>query len=499
MKNKGIITMLCAILILAGFSAGMTQARDNGTFAIQDIEGQREYLNVFPIEGVMADATHGMIFQIVDGEASCRYLPYPSEVINTLFQAERAGIQGWEKYSYHEFGFDTPYTVSAPSADATVEEFDGIHPDVMERLEWIYGNREIKSGDSAVTDQIDIYMIYDTWDEPQGSFRMWSGMTMADKEYYYTRAYESDDKSSGMWFDYESYSEEGLTAYCYNIGGRYYAIAASNENCRGETRLFSFAAEDSYKNTDRDWDTNPPMYSDAEYGDVQILQRFPVDATNRIMGMVAAGDQHMGIFRVAGDELYFELYDLQGKLVDSILLAQGKSSSFDEITSRCVIWADGDVSLLYEAYRITEQEGESLVMEQNVIGMLQLNEEGLKHFMLSGDGGMLSVCKNNLILIAGPDFYDDMESFPYQNYQEFYLTVTNAETQKVLYRGKLETDMKEDYLKLVSEYDIAKSRGYLQEGKNQEINVYSGDVYKRIRQIQAIAIIDGRRESRWLR
>lgn len=495
MKNKVLLTLVLSILTFAVFLGGMSHLKNNGTFYLKDLEGQREYLNLFPIEGVAGDGTQGITFRLENGELSTKFYPFGSEQIRNLLFAEREGITGLNRYNYDYYsqGFRDEvscFTDSAPSEDANIQHKDCIHEDAVEKGYYEYG--EFTKGETILADKIDVYL--DIWRiDTAGEARVRTGMTLQDKEYYYTRGYEDNRQYTS---DYSSFYDTELQTFCVKIGDAFYAIVASNSACQGETALYR--VKETGLITDNEPLDEDKLYQQDEYGETEILHTFPVDENNRILGMLGVSNTSLGIFRIENENLYLEVYDIQGNLIDQSLISKELGTTVDQIETGVINWNDGDTSIYFKMYHVTIQEDNSQVWDCIEDGLYQVDKNGLKRLIGYEDshGKLLLTCKNNLILDVSMAFNEEMK-IPHNYNYEVYLSVINGDTGKVLYRGKFETDYEEDMFKNVSIFNIAKKAPYLDEAMKEQY--IDGMIEERQRQISDIVPINGKGQSIWLK
>ncbi|WMI80759.1 hypothetical protein [Anaerotignum sp. MB30-C6] len=496
MKNKIVWIMAVSILIFAGFMGTMSRLKDNGIFYLKDIEGQREYLELFPVEGVTGDGSHGFIFQLDEGQLSTKHYPFGTEQINTILFAEREGIRGLKKYNYDYYNQDflkRPLVSvdSAPSKDATLQHTDVIHEEVLRNEN--FRNEEFSGGETVIADKVDIYL--DMWGRSgNGHARVRTGMTLQEEEYYYTRGdYEETD--SYFFQSYFSYNDMQVEASSIKLGDTYYCIAIPNRECQGETSLFRIKEEGLQVHQEEY--SEKGLYEQREYGDADILCTFPVDEDNRVLGMFAVGESSLGIFRVEGERVFFEIYDTEGKLIVRELVSQEHGSKISEVEADVVAWDGKDVSIYFRMYQVFEQEGTE-IWEGTIFGLYQVDEKGLKRLNYDGQdsGKLLMVCRNNLILDVSM-VHDEELNVPYYYGYQVHLSVMNGDTGKVLYKGKIQTDYAEDLYKLFSPHNIAVNAPYLEESMP---NYYVGDIIvQRQRQISNILPINGKVENIWFR
>ncbi len=494
MKNKVIWTMALSILIFCVFLGVMSRCKDNGIFYLKDLEGQREYLNLFPIEGVAGDGTHGITFRLEEGELSSKFYPIDVEQIKTLFFAEREGIKGYKKYNYDYYNQDFYRDVfistdAAPSKDANLQHKDSIHEAALEEM--AFNNEKFIGGETVLADKVDVYLNLLEVDGGR-EIRVRSGMTLQDKMYYFTRGDYSDGTGS---YHQSFFYDMQIDGTCIELEGAYYCMALPNKECRGETTLFRMKKESMIETL------VPPheeLYQQKEYGKADALCAFPVDEDNRVLQLFAVGEHALGIFRIQGESLIFEAYDTEGKMIAQNVITKELGRKVDQIETNVVAWNENDASIYFTSYQVVKQEDDTEVWEGVVDGMFQFDEKGLKRMdCCSQEGGkLLSVCKNNLILDVSM-VSDEETQLPYYYGYQVYLTVINGDTGKTLYRGRFETDYDEDIYKVFSPYNISKGAPYLEEA----MKTYYDDILvtQRQRQIMEILPINGKVDNIWWR
>lgn len=497
MKNKVMWAFALCILIFSVFLGVMHRLQDNGIFYLSDLEGQREYLNLFPIEGIAGDGTQGISFRLEDGELTTKFYPFDTEQIKSIIFAERKGYTGIKKYSYNYYKQENYYdfsrsgnvyatTDSAPSKDANMQHKDNFHEELLE--DYDLQNAKFVGGETVIADKIDVYLSF--FDADNGRWaRVPTGMTLQDKPYYYTRGDYAETNSS---FTHSSFNDIQINTICIKLGDSYYSMAIPNEECRGKTTLYRVNKEEMVKTPDR-----AELYDQREYGEAKALCAFPVDEDNHVLGMFKVGEKSIGIFRTQKESLFFELYNTEGALVAQDLLTNELGRKVDQAEADVVSWNEQDASIYFRTYEIVKQKDDSEVWETVVNGMYQFDEKGLKRMNCYGEGGrLLSVCRNNLIFDVSM-VNDEKMKLPYYYGYQVYLTVMNGDTEKVLYRGMLETDYDEDIYKMFSVYDISKSAPYLEEAMK---NYYGNSVItQRQRQIMEVLPINGKVENSWWR
>lgn len=498
MKNKMIWAIALSILTFTVFMGTMSQLQDNGIFSLKDIEGQREYLNLFPIEGVAGDGTQGMIFRLEDGEISTKFYPFSEDQVQNMFLAQREGITGIKKYSYddynwssynQDFGEDVyADTDSAPSKDAKMQHMDSIHEAVFEDGD--LNATDFIGGETAFADKVDVYLQLWEIDGPHQA-RVRTGMTLQDKTYYYTRGYYPEGTGS---YGQSSFGEIQIEACCLKLGDAYYCMAIPNGECQGETSLFRIKKEGMSASSLLD---DEELYQRKEYGKAEVVHSFPVDQENRVLRMFAIGDDSIGIFRIEKENLFFEIYNTEGNMTAQDVLTKELDREIDQIEVEVTTWGEGDASVCFKMYDVVEQDDNSEAWENVVNGLYQIDDKGLKRMNAYVESAkLLSVCRNNLILDVSIE-YDEKIRIPYYGGYQVYLTVMNGDTGKVLYHGRFETDYEDDIYKLFSRYNIAKKAPFLEEAMK---SYYTGDIIgQRQREIFDVVPINGKVEGIWWR
>ncbi|MCQ4937065.1 MULTISPECIES: hypothetical protein [Anaerotignum] len=498
MKNKVIWAVALPILIFTVFFGVMHGLQKKGIFYLSDLEGQREYLTLFPLEGIAGDGTQGISFRLEDGELTTKFYPFDTEQIKNIVFAERRGLTGFEKYSYNYYKQENYYdfsrsgnvfssTDSAPSKDAKIQHKDSFNEELLEDFD--LQNAEFVGGETVIADKIDVYLSF--FDVDNGRWaRVPTGMTLQDKPYYYTRG---DYAETNSFFTHSAFNDAQINAICIKLGDAYFSMAIPSKECQGKTTLYRVNKEDLVKTPDEG-----KIYDQKEYGKATALCAFPVGEDNHILGMFKVGEQSIGIFRTQKDSLFFELYNTEGTLVAQDLLTNELGKRVDQAEADVVSWNERDASIYFRTYEIVKQKDGSEAWETVVNGMYQFDEKGLKRMNCYGDGGrLLSVCRNNLIFDVSMVNDEEKLKLPYYYGYQVYLTVMNGDTEKVLYRGQLVTDYDEDIYKMFSIYDIAKSAPYLEEAMKN----YYGDsiITQRQRQIMEVIPINGKVENSWWR
>lgn len=97
-RNRVLEAILCAALAVVVFWGYMFAAKDNGVFALEDIEGDRTALNAFAFEGLAGD-DNGQIYYIwQNGELKTKYYAATNDEMRYIIRQERDGSKGISRY-----------------------------------------------------------------------------------------------------------------------------------------------------------------------------------------------------------------------------------------------------------------------------------------------------------------------------------------------------------------------------------------------------------------
>ena len=102
-RNRVLEAILCAALAVVVFWGYMFAAKDNGVFALEDIEGDRTALNAFAFEGLAGDDNgqddNGQIYYIwQNGELKTKYYAATDDEMCYILRQERDGSKGISRY-----------------------------------------------------------------------------------------------------------------------------------------------------------------------------------------------------------------------------------------------------------------------------------------------------------------------------------------------------------------------------------------------------------------
>mgnify|MGYP000202941368 CR=1 FL=1 len=97
-RNRVLEVILCATLAVVVFWGYMFVAKDNGVFALEDIEGDRTALNAFAFEGLAGDDNGQIYYTWQNGELKTKYYAATDDEMRYIIRQERDGSKGISRY-----------------------------------------------------------------------------------------------------------------------------------------------------------------------------------------------------------------------------------------------------------------------------------------------------------------------------------------------------------------------------------------------------------------
>ena len=478
-RNRVLEAILCAALAVAVFWGYMFAAKDNGIFTIEDIEGDRTALNAFAFEGLAGDAYGQTHYIWQDGELKTKYYAGTDDEIRYILSQERSGNKGVTKFfkrkQWSYDSYDTEIT-AAPAKDAAVRrltKLTELQENLQEDLEEESPERAY-TVEGVATDTLEIYGRLTEYPSHKTA-RFFTGLQLKGKEYQLARARYNDDSTYTPWLDYQ----EDVQLCVAEVGNAWYAIPKTGALGQGEVFLLRIPKDemvplDDYTEDDyMEWDA---LYSTKLYGRAEPIQTFSVDAENRIVALEQTGDNQLLLARTEQDALVLELYDTDGKRLDRLETGVKSFSAYTVNTvnivrsANCfVLWFGVDKEISEEEYFYREtQATKCFAAEQGKIKEISI--ESITEYADVQDGKILkmdsTVPKN-----FAAEYFGSMSD-------GYDITVTDAETGKLLYRGRLKTDFGEDTYKELSAINISRRQKSIAEREKsvnwEKYNQYSG-------------------------
>lgn len=521
--------ILCAIVCFVVFGVYMMQAKDNGTFQLEDLEGDRAYLADFPLEGHGGDKVSSFRFSILDGNLETAFYSCGVAELEAKMKGEKYGLSSLEANFVstppEEEYFDQTVIVAAEGAN--VEEKDTSSMYLFDGRNGIEG----MAGQTITMDAAEVFCEIDHWKYLKRKGSGWqgewigarysTGLILRDKEYFYTAENEHFSMDN---FSYSANGQEGrrLKTYLAEIGDDVYAVTAPDERCQGQTYVFRLALDD-YDSVNGEMFVN--MYEEKTLaetardrtvlGEAVPLIPVPDPAKSKVVGLESVAEKDLLLlYRTEGDTFIADVYDTAGKLLgrgSTQLLDESEQykkdmtyvySDFriaDEVESNIVPWEEGtsvelDVRGFLEVEENDKHYGGASMITGNVLLWID-NAGKVEEVSFDGKGNQAIVRGDKLLYFSSRTAEEGKqieEVLGYGTPETEYLEVYDKNSGELLYRGRIKTDLWQDDLKFLAGIDNAPKAGYI---RKEEV-VASGD-YNLNRYIQCYIAGRWEEEDRW--
>lgn len=522
-------SILCAIVCFVVFGVYMMQAKDNGTFQLEDLEGDRAYLADFPLEGHGGDEVSSFRFSILDGNLETAFYPCGVAELETKMKGEKYGVSSLEAnfvstLSEEEY-FDQTVIVAAEGAK--VEEKDTSSMYLFEGRNGIEG----MTGQTVTMDAAEVFCEIDHWKYLKRKGSGWqgewigarysTGLILRDKEYFYT----ADEQHFFMDnYNYAADGQEGrrLRTYLTEIGDDVYAVTAPDERCEGQTYVFRLALDD-YDSVNGELFVN--MYEEKALaetaqdrtvlGEAVPLIPVPDPAKSKVVGLESVAEKDLLLlYRTEGNTFIADVYDTAGKLLgrgSTQLLDESEQykkdmtyvySDFriaDEVASNIVPWEEGtsveiDVRGFLEAEENDQHYGGASMVTGSILLWID-NGGNVEEVAFNGKGNQAVVRGDKVLYFSSKTTEEGKqieEVLGYGTPETEYLEVHEKNSGELLYRGRIKTDFWQDDLKFLAGVDNAPKAGYI---RKEEV-VASGD-HTLNRYMQCYIAGNWKEGSRW--
>lgn len=460
-RNRVLETILCAALAVVVFWGYMFVAKDNGVFALEDIEGDRTALNAFAFEGLAGDDSVQIHYTLQNGELKTKYYDATEDEMRYIIRQERNGNNGISKFFKRRSETLSNYFADAefaPAKDANVRRLSNLE-DLSESTreslrEYFDGEYTIQG---VAADALDVYGVIYRYEG--GVTRFLTGLKLKGKEYQTAKATNGNTTYESSWVDYNN----KVVLCTAEFDDAWYAIPRTDAEGQGDVSLFRIPkdgmSELSYGGADA-------LYSTKQYGKAEPLQTFSVDAENRILSLEKAGNDQMLLVRVEQDALVLELYDTKGKLLDRLETGVQKVSEFDINSVNLLQHADGLV-LWFNLSKTFQEDADGTVHER-VEGTkcYVVQEKTIAQITIDDSAEYVDVQDGKVLRMQGTQ--PDHLAADYFGYliDGYDITVTDAKTGDLLYHGKLKTDFSEDYNRILYAVNIGQREKPLEERKH---------------------------------
>ena len=493
-RNRVLEAILCATLAVVVFWGYMFAAKDNGVFEIEDIEGDRTALNAFAFEGLAGDDSGQIHYTWQNGELKTKYYAATNDEMRYIFRQEWDGSKGISRYFKKRSLARSDYfsgTGVAPSKDANVRRLSGLEDLSESTREYLGEYFDGKCTVQGVT--ADVWDVYGkVKNYTGGETRFFTGLQLKGKEYQVAKVKQGDTTYQSSWND----NGNEVVLCTVKTDDAWYAIPRTGADGQGDVSIFRIPKDGM---SDTYYGGADALYSTKQYGKAEPLQTFSVTAENRILSLEKAGDNQLLLARTEQDALVLELYDTKGRLLDRLETGIQKVSEYDIDFVNMLQRADGLV--LWLNLSKTFQEDEDGTVHQRVEGTkcFVVQEKAIAQIAIDGSAEYVDVQDGKVLKLDGtkPEHIAaDYFGYMMDGYE---ITVTDAKTDELLYRGKLKTDFAEDYNGALYAINIGQREKPLTERRDEESWIRYSSIGVKKRYFKMLLPVDGTaKQTSWV-
>ena len=502
-RNWVLEGILCSVLCFIVFGCYMTQAKGMGEFMLEDIEGDRAALSAFPLEGHGGGQRSSFQYTVSENGLQVRHYSYGVSDLERLMQAEQNGMLRWMG---HFRSAPLQWDVEEDTMPVVAEDSQVTEENISKLNLFEDYRGDEAEGETVTMDAADIFCEIGRWVTTRRSgsrtlgyyvkARYDTGLTLRDKPYFYT--------GDGTW-SINNYNStvtgeqlDRLSTYTAQIGDTIYAVTAPDERCEGQTYVFRLEMADD-REIPEDYEESSPeksAYDRSAIGEAVPIIPIPDVTESRVVGLAAVdGQERLLLYRADGQRFFADLYDTQGKLLDSAEMQLANESeryeSVDyeyeyedfiiasEVYTTVVPWEEGNsVEIAVSGY-LQAKENENQfggVMMTTGRMLLWIEPDGSMEQLAREEGERAVVRGGSILYLTWPTPEEEEQIFNITGYgtgsDQCEIRVCDRSNGEVLYRGLLKTDFWQDDLGLLAEIDTGKRADYT----NQQIRgAYFGE------------------------
>lgn len=356
--TKSVISLIAfAVLGVVAFGINLVKSDTKGHFQLETVEGDSSVLAGFPLEGYGGNTNDSFRFSMIDGEINAKHYGYSEERMGKIVESEALGETGFLKYIYEPAPGGDIY---ARSTIVVAEDANTVQENTVDESLEVVRDKEYAEGITIRTDKVDVFCETEierssqrigigTWSVKQDSARFDTGLSMADKEYFFvTGTGERGYYEYDHFYDNYCYSSEKsklgadkLNVYQVKIGDEAYVVVAPDERCEGQTYVFkvtAFPEDHLLAAKDNFWDT--VHYRDM-VGKAEPIIPIPKFKDGRVIGLDEIEEKGLLLLHtIRGNKAFTDVYDTEGVLLGSAEMElNGKSYRFVEVS--VVPWEEG--------------------------------------------------------------------------------------------------------------------------------------------------------------
>ena len=519
-RNWTLLCLMGGLMCFGVFGVYNVMAKDNGTFELEDMAGDRAYLSDFPLEGYGGDHVNSMEFTIIDGKLDVAYHSYNTEALKNIRTGREIGQSEWMSYFSHAWNSDGSYcdTEAVPSSGAEMEYSPEPSIHLFEEFPEKY-----RYGETIKVDEIDIFgEVRAEFGKDRFISRYPTGLSMKEPVVFTHGATAKNGGNTSAYmnsynqgFVGEEYDIRVLDSYSAEVGETVFAVTIPDERCVGETYIYKVSPEKVGPNRYKEETLEEHITDRTTKGTVEPFLPVPDPKEKCIVGLEGIGEKYLAVFLTVGQNFITEIYNMEGNLIGSAQITL--VSAIDDEENRVVkqYLRANEIDLFYVEY----EEGTSfsikvtdrVVFESNhddgeyyyddtsdtVTGrmLLWITEDGVEQSEYQEASAVAAVRGDKILLInhaIAPEKEELSEIIGISTRETWMITVLDGETFDVLYEGILKNDFWQDDFKQLTKIDSAGGNAYIVKHSDYSVGALDGN-----RSIVELKPIGGRSGDIW--
>lgn len=441
-----LICLIGSVAILSGGGIYLQKAKDKNVITLVDLSGiAGAWLDGFTVHGYLGDDYHCQEITIENGKLNRKFIPQSIDS-----QQKFEPIDGFFLYAPAK-GVEVTTNIT-PMEDPQTEfaEFSNVQPTDEGTLI------------SVESMAVDLYVQIINWDikgvQNEGRFR--TGIQKVSKDKPFAIKNKILEGSTiiidpvGAGGD----SPDDVELVAATVNGKQYFTIKVNKGYRGMNGIYRIESYEDGNLFDDDGDSEVDKFigellNMQEFGKAVRIAEIPLDEETQVFDLKSVGDS-LVIIKGENSRVILEMYNLQGKLQDSLTLPESiKSDTIAEIETYCNdINGQNSISL-----RVWYQvAGDEHSMEAGAFASIVAKDTLQLNYFIEGLGDLENAAQyHGRLLLLSKDVGYVHPSIWETQYEVLYLTLLEPTSNlkgKVVYRGQLITDIGDDQKKKLGAY-----------------------------------------------
>ena len=521
-KNWALIFLVAGVVCFGAFGIYNFMAKDNGAFTLEDISGDRKYLNDFPLEGYGGDALNSLEFTLINGEMDVMHHSYGTNALRNIRNGEEIGQN--EFLSYFQYAWDNDGshtdTVAVPAEDAKVNYEKKPSISLFEEYTQSY-----RYGETITTDKIDIYAsVLQIIGDDSFYAKYPTGLSIAESTVFTISS--TAEKGSGTWTYQNSYDSgfigeehdiRKLKSYSADLGKEVFSVTVPDERCEGKTYIYRVTPGENISHRSYSEVGLEKYINDIRSnGTAEPFLPVPDPKVRRIVGLEGIGEEYLAVFLIEKDDFIAEIYDMDAKLIGTARKTLGTALDVSKTKDRMVEeylranqidiyqvpFADGvSLHVLVTDRVVMEEEqedyGSDIYDAVTARMLLWITPDGVVQNTYSKHSEITAIRGDKILLIDHAYAAEKEELVKVVDIvfkETRSIEVLDATSFTSLYKGYISSDFWQDDLQQLTKIDNAGGNAYI---KQEKIYSEGNNTTDKIREVVECKPIGGRGGNTW--